>query len=170
MSAKQKPGHHKRKGLAAIALFKLFKVTVLCIVGGLALALAKSSRLPALLDAWSNALGDEREWLQRALDKVTSARDSELAIWGFGSLAYALVFSVEGVGLWFEKTWAEYLTVIVTLSFIPFEVYELVQGFNVGKVLGLAINLVILVYLVVRLVKQHGEKNAGSSVHADEAR
>jgi uncharacterized membrane protein (DUF2068 family) len=68
------------------------------------------------------------------------------------------VFSAEGVGLWFEKTWAEYLTVIVTLSFIPFEAYELAQGFNVGKVIGLAINLVILVYLVVRLVKEHREK------------
>jgi uncharacterized membrane protein (DUF2068 family) len=158
MSETQEPGHHRRKGLAAIALFKLFKVTVLGLVGGLTLALAKSSRLPALLEAWSNALGNERKWLHRALDKVTSAGEDELSIWGFGSLAYALVFSAEGVGLWLEKTWAEYFTVIVTLSFIPFEVYELAQEFNVGTVIGLAINLLILVYLVVRLVKQRGEK------------
>jgi uncharacterized membrane protein (DUF2068 family) len=160
MSETPKPGHHKRKGLVAIAVFKLFKVTVLGIVGGLALALSKSSRLPARLDAWSNALGNEREWLHRALDTVTNAGDNELAIWGLGSLAYALVFSVEGLGLWFEKTWAEYLTVIVTLSFIPFEVYELTQGFNVGTLIGLVINVVILVYLVVRLVKQHGEQKS----------
>jgi uncharacterized membrane protein (DUF2068 family) len=157
MSKKHEPGHRRRKGLVAIALFKLFKVTVLGIVAALAFALAKSSRLPARLDAWSNALGNEREWLHRALDDVTNTGDHELALWGLGSLAYALVFSVEGVGLWFEKTWAEYLTVIVTLSFIPFEIYELAQGFNVGKVIGLVINLVILVYLVVRLVKQHRE-------------
>ena len=96
--------------------------------------------------------------MQRSLRDVTTADESDLAIWGFGSIAYALVFSIEGVGLWLEKTWAEYLTVVVTLSFIPFEIHELAEGFNIGKVIGLAINLVILVYLVVRLVKQHQQK------------
>jgi len=39
--------------------------------------------------------------------------------------AYAALFATEGVGLWLQKRWAEYLTVIATTSFIPFEIWEI---------------------------------------------
>ena len=40
-------------------------------------------------------------------------------------LAYAAVEGIEAVGLWYGRRWAEYLTLIVTASLLPFEIYEL---------------------------------------------
>lgn len=65
-------------------------------------------------------------------------------------LAYAAIFLVEGTGLWLGKVWAEWFTLIVTASFIPFEVYEVVHGSSALKIALLVVNIVIVVYLAVR--------------------
>ena len=46
-------------------------------------------------------------------------KSSTLSLVGFGVLAYALLEGVEAVGLWWQKRWAEYLTLIATAVFIP---------------------------------------------------
>src|SRR4051812_20091407 len=48
------------------------------------------------------------------------------------------------------RRWAEWLTVVVTSSFIPVEVYEMVEHFSAGKVVALTVNVAIVVHLVVR--------------------
>ena len=69
----------------------------------------------------------------------------ELAV---ASLCYAAVFLVEGIGLLKKRRAAEWLTVGVTASFIPIEIYEAVQRFSAGKIAALILNLAILIYLV----------------------
>jgi uncharacterized membrane protein (DUF2068 family) len=44
--------------------------------------------------------------------------------------------------------WAEWLTVGVTASLIPFEIYELVSHATLGKVLALIANVAIVIYLL----------------------
>lgn len=61
---------------------------------------------------------------------------------------YAIVEGVEAVGLWMGKRWAEYLTLIVTASFLPLEIYELSERFSVLKVVTFAINVAVVVYLL----------------------
>jgi uncharacterized membrane protein (DUF2068 family) len=46
------------------------------------------------------------------------------------------------------KRWAEYLTLIVTASFLPLEVYELSERFSVLKVITFVINVAVVVYLL----------------------
>ena len=65
-----------------------------------------------------------------------------LAAIGYGTLEL-----VEGVGLWLDQLWAEYLTVIATSLFIPFELYELVIRPSLGKAGGILINVLIVLYL-----------------------
>ena len=60
------------------------------------------------------------------------------------------MFLVEGVGLLLRKRWGEYLTIVVTASFIPFEIYEMAHKPTALKAGGIALNVVIVVYLVVR--------------------
>jgi len=55
---------------------------------------------------------------------------------------------VEAWGLHRRRVWAEWLTVIVTSSFIPLEVYHLVEKPTFGKVATLIANVAILVYLL----------------------
>jgi uncharacterized membrane protein (DUF2068 family) len=64
------------------------------------------------------------------------------------TLAYAAVFAVEGVGLWLQKRWAEWLTVIITASLIPLEAWEIFYRPTVGKALILLANAAVVAYLV----------------------
>jgi uncharacterized membrane protein (DUF2068 family) len=72
---------------------------------------------------------------------------------GIGAFLYAILFAVEGVGLWFEKQWAEYLTVIATGSLLPLELYELYRRSTYSRGLTLLLNLAVLIYLI-RVVRR----------------
>ena len=69
----------------------------------------------------------------------------------------------EGVGLILAKPWAEWLTVIVTGSFIPIEIYELGKHFTVTKIIVLVLNIAIFIYLIMRLRRER--RAPGSKVH-----
>ena len=69
------------------------------------------------------------------------------------ALSYGVIEIVEGVGLWLDQLWAEYLTVIVTTLLIPFELYELAHHPTVWKAGGIAVNVLIVAYLA-RLLRQ----------------
>jgi len=77
------------------------------------------------------------------------------------TLAYAAVFAVEGVGLWMEKRWAEWLTVIITASLIPLEAWEMFNRPTIGKALILLGNAAIVAYLVWH-VRTHNRSASAS--------
>jgi uncharacterized membrane protein (DUF2068 family) len=64
-------------------------------------------------------------------------------------LAYAALEALEGVGLWFNKRWAEYLTFVATTVLIPYEVYELTLRVSAFKLVVLVINLAVALYLLL---------------------
>jgi uncharacterized membrane protein (DUF2068 family) len=82
------------------------------------------------------------------LDKLFSLRSGTLREVGIALLAYALLEGVEAVGLWYTKRWAEYLTFLATSILLPLEVYEIINGGTVLKVLGFVINLAVVIYLL----------------------
>jgi uncharacterized membrane protein (DUF2068 family) len=63
--------------------------------------------------------------------------------------AYAALEGCEAVGLWLSRRWAEYLTFIATVVFVPYEIYELTKSITWLKVLALVINLAIVIYLLL---------------------
>jgi uncharacterized membrane protein (DUF2068 family) len=62
--------------------------------------------------------------------------------------AYATLEAIEMIGLWFAKRWAEYLTFIATLVFIPYEVYEIIHKPTALKIVAFIINVAIAMYLL----------------------
>jgi uncharacterized membrane protein (DUF2068 family) len=86
--------------------------------------------------------------LSHELDSLLHLRGSELTALLITAAVYAVVESVEAVGLWRERRWAEYLTVVATAGFLPFEIRELLDRVSVLRVGALVVNLVILSYLV----------------------
>jgi uncharacterized membrane protein (DUF2068 family) len=69
-------------------------------------------------------------------------------------LAYALLETVEGVGLWLAKRWGEYLTAVGTSIFLPLEIWDGYTKLHEGKSVVLAactftINVAAVVYLLV---------------------
>jgi uncharacterized membrane protein (DUF2068 family) len=63
--------------------------------------------------------------------------------------AYALLEGAEALGLWWQKRWAEYLTFIATALLLPLEIYELTHTLSPLKLLTLAINLAVVIYLLL---------------------
>jgi uncharacterized membrane protein (DUF2068 family) len=85
-----------------------------------------------------------------------------LAYLALGAAGYALIEVVEGAGLWLLKRWGEYFAMIATSLGLPYEVYDLTAKVTVVRVVALAINLALVVYLVVtkRLFGVRGGRRA----------
>jgi uncharacterized membrane protein (DUF2068 family) len=134
--------------LRTIALYKLLKVLLLLLAAYGELRLHDAS-LSAKLVTWVQARPSGLEhdvvtWVLRTLSGMSESKVHALRLLTF---TYAAVFAVEGVGLWMQKRWAEWLTVIVTASLIPLEVWEFVHRPNLGKAAVVIANAVIVAYL-----------------------
>ncbi len=95
----------------------------------------------------------------RLIAKLHTLHAHQLKVIAALALGYGLLELVEGVGLWLRKRWAEWLTVIATSALVPFEVYELIHRANALKAGGLAVNLLIVGYLV-RVLRQNRHRHA----------
>jgi uncharacterized membrane protein (DUF2068 family) len=82
------------------------------------------------------------------LQRLFSVSQAHLYETGALIAAYAVLEAVEAVGLWLMKRWAEYLTFVATTALIPLEIYELIQGVSVLKMVALVVNLAIVLYLL----------------------
>ena len=104
----------------------------------------------------------------KAIEMLGGATLERLVLIAVGCFVYASVFVVEATGLWLDKRWAEYLTIVVTASLLPFEIMEVVHKVSAPRIATLAINLAVVVYLIVRLVAERGgsataSRNTGSN-------
>jgi uncharacterized membrane protein (DUF2068 family) len=102
-------------------------------------------------------LDPRRPFLHRIVEHLHHLHASEVRIVGIGALGYGVLELVEGTGLWLDQLWAEYLTVIATSLLIPVEIYELVRNPTAWKAGGLAVNVLIVVYLA-RTLRRHLER------------
>ena len=82
------------------------------------------------------------------IDDLLSLSPDRLDLIGAVVVAYAVLEGVEAVGLWLQRRWAEYLTLIATTSLLPLEIYELVRGATPLKVVAIIVNLAIVIYLL----------------------
>jgi uncharacterized membrane protein (DUF2068 family) len=146
----------RRAGLVvAIGGFKLVKAALLTSAGTATLLespqrmAGQAERIVATL-----GIGAGRSMIERLLGKVWALNPSEARGLAALALAYAAVFVVEGVGLVLQRRWAEWLTVFVTASFIPVEIYELARHPGAGKVVTLVVNVAIVAYLVWRRLEE----------------
>jgi uncharacterized membrane protein (DUF2068 family) len=135
--------------LRTIAVYKLLKVLMLLALAYGEVRLSDAS-LAAKLLTWVSArpLGLEHHVVAWLLEWFSGLSASRLHALRMVTLAYAAVFATEGVGLWMQKRWAEWLTTIITASLIPLEVWELVFRPNIGKAAVLVANTAIVIYLV----------------------
>jgi uncharacterized membrane protein (DUF2068 family) len=95
-----------------------------------------------------NPSSGHKHGLLHWLDELFTLKSSKLRLAALGIGAYALLEGVEAVGLWLQKRWAEYLTLVATTALLPLEVYELSRTVSPFKVIALIVNIAIVVYLL----------------------
>jgi uncharacterized membrane protein (DUF2068 family) len=138
--------------LRLIALFKLLKAGLLIAVGVGALKLLHKDVAGAVEHGVELLkLDPNNHYIDTALEKASNITPDKIKELGLGSMIYAGLFLTEGIGLWLEKRWAEWLTVIITSSLIPIEIYEIYRHPTPVKIAVLLINIAIVTYLVYRI-------------------
>ncbi|HEY4377402.1 MAG TPA: DUF2127 domain-containing protein [Acidimicrobiales bacterium] len=107
-----------------------------------------------------------RDHLNRWLHRLIGLHKSAVTVLLVTALVYCVVEGVEAVGLWRERRWAEYLTALATVGFLPFEAHELIERVTVFRIGALVANLAILAWLVWT---KHlfGVRGGSSTLHED---
>src|SRR5438876_12403720 len=120
---------HSDRVLRLIAVFRFGKAALLFAAGLVALKFIRpSSRVD--LHRWLDALplAAQQEFMQRLIAKVMRLPAHTVGLGIVVLFLYASLYTAETIGLWFRKKWGEWLTIIATSSFIPFEIYEVARG------------------------------------------
>lgn len=141
--------------LVLIGAFKLFKALLLIAAGIGAIKLLHKD-VGSTVAHWTQVLGldPENRLVHGMLVKIFRVTPKQLKELSVGTFLYAGLFAIEGVGLLLRKRWAEYFTIVTTSGLIPLEIFELARHFTVTKLLVAIVNVLIVLYLVVR-VRSH---------------
>jgi uncharacterized membrane protein (DUF2068 family) len=141
--------------LRLIAIFKFLKAALLIALGvGLFKLIHKD--IGDVLEHWCEAmrLDPGSHYVNLALEKAGHVSPGQIKKLGLGSFIYAGLFLAEGTGLWLRKRWGEWLTVIITSSLVPVELYEIYRHFSFVKVVVLVLNIAIVLYLIWHIREQ----------------
>ncbi|HEX3697636.1 MAG TPA: DUF2127 domain-containing protein [Polyangia bacterium] len=140
--------------IIAIGIFKLVKTAFLLAagIGALTVVPEHVARWIARVGFWMGGAPGHRV-LRHLAERVLFAQQSRMREVGILAIGYAMIFLVEGTCILRRKTWAEWLTAIVTASFIPLEIYEIVVHVNAGRIVALLINVAIAAYLFGRRLR-----------------
>jgi uncharacterized membrane protein (DUF2068 family) len=147
--------------IRVIALFKLLKAALLIAVGMSALHLLHKD-VASIAEHSVRMLGLDpgNRYVDKALAKVADLTPQKIRNFGIVSFIYAGLFLTEGIGLWMVKRWAEWFSVIITTSLVPFEIYEIHRHPSAIKVLVLIANIAVVGYLIYRIRHERPESGA----------
>jgi uncharacterized membrane protein (DUF2068 family) len=159
---------HRRHNvwLIVIAAFKLAQALLFSVIAMGALGLLHKD-VGDLLTQLADYLrfNPESRFVYFVLDKASLIDDRLLMRIGEVGFVYAGLDLLEGIGLYLEKTWAEYLTLLITASFLPWEMFEVFRRLTAIRVGLLVVNALVFFYLF-KLVMVRG-KQKRSSVNSE---
>jgi uncharacterized membrane protein (DUF2068 family) len=150
------------KGLLIVGLFKLSKALFFAALGFGALHLVHHD-LGDLVMRVAEALRmtSESRIVNFAMERADLVGHHQLREASMLSFGYAGLCLIEGTGLVMRRVWAEYFTVVLTVMGLPWESYELMHRFTWLKVGLLAINLLVLAYLLW-VLKRKRDQDCGA--------
>jgi uncharacterized membrane protein (DUF2068 family) len=98
--------------------------------------------------AQQSGRGGSRTFLDGSIARVLGLHHTTITVLAITATVYAVVEGVEAVGLWLEQRWAEYLTVIATAGFLPFEVHELIERVTALRLGAFVVNIALVIFLL----------------------
>jgi uncharacterized membrane protein (DUF2068 family) len=98
----------------------------------------------------------ESRFVNFVLDRSSLVTDRVLRRIGEVGFIYAALDLIEGTGLYLEKVWAEYLTLAITASFLPWEIFEVLRRVTWIRAGLLVVNALVFFYLL-KIVVERGK-------------
>ena len=156
-----------RTGLVLIAAYKLLGALLFIAIGVGALRLLHQD----IDDVVWRIIGDlkmnpESRIVNFIFEKAELLNDPILRRIGLGAFCYAAVGILEAIGLYLEKAWGEFLTLIITASFLPFEVHELMRRLTWMRMGLFVANILVLLYLIWMLGERAAHRRRASTAAA----
>lgn len=153
---------HKLQALRAIASFEVTKGLIVLLAALVVVFMVGR-------DPWDFADGmlrllhisPDHHFAQLFLDWADTLTDAKLwTVAAVGSM-YAILRFVEAYGLWYARTWAEWIALISGSLYVPFEIYKLIHRQSLFHISVLVINLAIVLYMAYLLKTGKGRQYPG---------
>ncbi|TAG87068.1 MAG: DUF2127 domain-containing protein [Oscillatoriales cyanobacterium] len=142
-------------GLIAIVVYKTFVASLWTLTSiALIFAMKNHQFLEDFSDSYS--LDSKVKIIEFLLAKILVLKPKTLLFSGLAAGLYAVLTAVEAIGLWYEKGWATILVLVLVGISIPAEIFELIRGVTVLKLVLFIVNVAVLWYLAHHLPK-HGK-------------
>jgi uncharacterized membrane protein (DUF2068 family) len=152
------PRHHNG-WLLLIAFYKLIQSLLFIAIGVGALRLVhKDVGDMFLLMADHLRFNPEARIVHFVLVEASLVNDPLLRRIGAAAFCYAGISMAEGIGLYLEKLWGEILTLLITASFLPWEIMEIARRLTWPRLILLAINIAVFVYLLRALTDRQRQR------------
>ncbi len=142
-------GSRHNRWLLLIAFYKLVQSLLFIAIGVGALRLLHKDVGDMFLRLADHLrFNPEARIVHFALVEASLVNDPLLRRIGAAAFCYAGISMAEGIGLYLEKLWGEILTLLITASFLPWEMMEIYRRLTWPRLILLTINIAVFVYLV----------------------
>jgi len=139
---------HHDKGLVIIAGYKFLLGLMFIGIGIGALHLLHKDLEDVLTQlAIAIRFNPESRIVNFLVDKASFLDDHMLRRIGALAFIYSAVCVAEGIGLYLEKAWGEYLTLLITASFLPWEIFEIIHRITWVRISLVVVNVAVFIYL-----------------------
>lgn len=144
--------NHRPPALLAIIIYKCFVIALMSVTAVASIFLMKNHQ--ELVEFSSlYVLRTKLFIIEWVLNKLIAIDPSKLKLSGIVAGVYALVTSIEAIGLWYQKSWAMFLVLILVGMSLPPEIFELIKGVTVVKSVVFSINIAMFLYLLQDVIK-----------------
>ena len=137
------------KSLKTIACLKVLRGSIAISIGvSLFLVYRRSEAFSWMDHPFLNSIASNDPFLQMVFAWLGSFNQAQILSIAILASLMGVLRWVEAGGIWFNKSWAQWLAVFSGFIYIPFEVYELIYRFSWLMVAILFINTLIVSYLL----------------------
>ena len=134
-------------GLVVIVIYKAFSAFLLAVTSIDIFSAVKNYQfLAEFSDEY--ALKGKLEIIKWLLDNILKLNQRTLHFSSIVTGIYAVVTAIEAIGLWYEKAWATVLVLVLVAISIPAEIFELMRGVSLLKIVIFLVNAAVFWYLL----------------------
>ncbi len=145
-----------RAGLRAVASFEALKGTAVLLLGITLLVVHKHAEDFAASLLFHLHMDPDRRMAHVLMDTATRVTDARVLTIVAAALTYCTVRFVESWGLWNRRIWAEWFALLSGAMYLPWEILKLVERVDWERLGVLAVNVVIIAYMLYIRIRDCG--------------